>query len=299
MKIKNILSLVITLVGFVACTSESEIIDTPVSGELVPVIINLGSPQTKSVTLDDGEGTIQNAVIGIFDSKGIPTVAPIELSGPTSGSFRIPLVESNAYAFVNISAEDIAALKAIGNENDFKNYSITKPLTQTASELPKYGAKLNFTPTDNGQINIDVKQLTARLDVSVDVVVMENGEDVTDQHPEITFSASSVKWTGVSNKGNGVVNGNMGDFTTTIDKDYDVFNRAYSYAGATPTLELSGQVDSKDCNYSYTFKEGLNADHVYVILMKATVDLEKGTTVTLNYEVVKEGSFTFNIPSFD
>ena len=114
MKLQNIFALIVTLIGFAACTSESELLDTPVeNSDLVPVTISLGSIQTKaSVDLDAQEGNIENAVIGIFDSKGIPTTAPIVLkNGANTGTTRLPLVKSNAYAFVNISDEDIVALQ--------------------------------------------------------------------------------------------------------------------------------------------------------------------------------------------
>ena len=87
---------------YTSCTSESELLDTPVeNSDLVPVTISLGSIQTKaSVDLDAQEGNIENAVIGIFDSKGIPTTAPIVLkNGANTGTTRLPLVKSNAYAF--------------------------------------------------------------------------------------------------------------------------------------------------------------------------------------------------------
>ena len=96
MKLQNIFALIVTLIGFAACTSESELLDTPVeNSDLVPVTISLGSIQTKaSVDLDAQEGNIENAVIGIFDSKGIPTTAPIVLkNGTNTGTTRLPLVK--------------------------------------------------------------------------------------------------------------------------------------------------------------------------------------------------------------
>ena len=49
MKLQNIFALIVTLIGFAACTSESELLDTPVeNSDLVPVTISLGSIQTKA-----------------------------------------------------------------------------------------------------------------------------------------------------------------------------------------------------------------------------------------------------------
>ncbi|MEQ3163839.1 hypothetical protein AAA214_11900 [Parabacteroides goldsteinii] len=302
MKLQNIFALIVTLIGFAACTSESELLDTPVeNSDLVPVTISLGSIQTKaSVGLDTDEGTIQNAVIGIFDSNGIPTVAPIVLTSSTNGTTRLPLVKSNAYAFVNVSDEDIEALKSFSSMNEFKNYPITKQLTQDAAALPKFGEKTNFTPTANGNIEIPVHQLTARLDVSVEVIVMENEQDVTNQHPEIQFTKSSLSWTNILNKtANTTVEGNSGSFTTTIDKDYNVINRTYSYPGAMPTLSLTGTIDGKVYDRSYTFGSSLSADHVYVVLMKATVHLNTEITVSFDYEIIKKDPVTVDVPSFD
>lgn len=305
MKLQNIFALIVTLIGFAACTSESELSDTPVSGELVPVTISLGSIQTKApvnLDKDTGEDKIQNAVIGIFDSKGIPTVAPIVLSdGSTSGTVRLPLVQSSAYAFVNVSDADIAALKAIGSKEAFEQYTIEKELTQEAAALPKSGKKVNFTPKAGDTFEIPVNQLTARLDVSVEVIVMENGQDVTGQHPEIQFTESSLSWTNISNKTeNTTVEGNSGSFTTTIDNEaYNVINRAYSYPEATPTLNLTGMIGDKEYNRFYTFGSGLSADHVYVVLMKATVHLNTEITVSFAYEIIKKDPVTVNVPSFD
>lgn len=299
MKLQNIFALIVTLISFAACTSESELPDTSVSGgDLVPVTISLGSIQTKaSVDLATDEGTIQNAVIGIFDSKGIPTVAPIVLNDATSGTTRLPLIKSNAYAFVNVSEKDIKNLQAISNEEAFKNYQITKTLTQDAAALPKYGKKTDFTPIKNGQIAISVNQMTARLDVSVEVIV--KGQDGTSNNLE--FVKNSLLWTNISNKtANTTVNGNDGTFTTTINgNSYDVINRTYSYPGATPTINLTGSVDGKEINRSYTFKDGLAADNVYVILMKMIVDLNSETEVSFSYEIITKPLVNIDVPSFD
>lgn len=298
MKLQNIFALIVTLIGFAACTSESELPDTPVSGELVPVTISLGSIQTKAgVDLDTNEDAIQNAVIGIFDSKGIPTVAPIVLNSTASGTTRLPLIKSNAYAFVNVSDADIAALKAISNEEAFKNYAITKALTQEAAALPKYGKKTNFTPTANGQIAISVNQMTARLDVSVEVIV--KGQDGTSN--DFGFVKNSLSWKNISNKtANTTVYGNDGTFTTIINgESYNVINRTYSYPGATPTINLTGSVDGKDINRTYTFKEDLAADNVYVILMKMIVDQNSETEVSFDYEIITKPSVKIDVPSFE
>lgn len=302
MKLQNIFALIVTLIGFAACTSESELLDTPVeNSDLVPVTISLGSIQTKaSVDLDAQEGNIENAVIGIFDSKGIPTTAPMVLT-ENEGSTRLPLVKSNAYAFVNVSEADIAALKAISNEDEFKEYGIKKLLTQNAAALPKYGTNTNFTPTENGYIAIDVHQLTARLDVSVNVIVTENGEgDVTAQHPEIVLSEASVCWTNILDKDKNTTSGIDGLFTTNIAGiNYNVINRAYSYPGVRPTLSLQGKVNGKDFTRTHTMKDALDADNVY--LLKATVkyDLTTKTVIDFTYEVVKASSIEVNVPSFN
>ena len=304
MKLQNIFALIVTLIGFAACTSESELLDTPVeNSDLVPVTISLGSIQTKaSVDLDAQEGNIENAVIGIFDSKGIPTTAPIVLkNGANTGTTRLPLVKSNAYAFVNISDEDIVALQAISSEVEFKEYGIKKLLTQNAAALPKYGTNTNFTPTENGNIAIDVHQLTARLDVSVNVIVTENGEgDVTAQHPEIALSEASVSWTNILYKDQNTTSGIDGSFTTNIaGTSYNVINRAYSYPGARPTLSLKGKVNGKDFTRTHTMKDALDADNVY--LLKATVkyDLTTKTVTDFTYEIVKASPVEVNVPSFN
>lgn len=301
MKLQNIFALIVTLIGFAACTSESELPDTPVSGDLVPVTISLGSIQTKApVGLDTDEGTIQNAVIGIFDSKGIPTVAPIVLDRTSTGTTRLPLIKSRAYAFVNVSAADIEALKKIGSEDAFKAYKIQKQLSQKASELPKYGMLGTFTPEKNKSFTIPVYQMTARLDVSVEVIVKENAADVTLEHPDIVFSKTSLSWDNILNKtGVTTVLGNDGTFTTEIDgKKYDVINRTYSYPGAKPTINLTGSVNGKEINRSYTFKDDLAADNVYVILMKMIVDLNSETEVSFSYEIITKEPVEIKVPDF-
>lgn len=303
MKLQNIFALIVTLIGLAACTSESELLDTPVeNSDLVPVKISLGSIQTKasSVGLDTDEGTIQNAVIGIFDSKGIPTVTPIVLNGSNNGITRLPLVESNAYAFVNVSETDIIALKNISSMNDFKNYAITKQLTQVAAALPKFGENTNFTPTANGNIEIPVKQLTARLDLSVKVVVMENGKEVTEDHSEIQFIKNTLSWSDILDKADGTADGNDGSFTTNINgHNYSVINRAYSYPGAKPTLSLTGTVDGNDYVRNFTIENELKADHVYVILMKATVNLNTEVTVSFDYEIIDKEPVEITVPDFN
>ena len=304
MKLQNIFALIVTLIGFAACTSESELLDTPVeNSDLVPVTISLGSIQTKaSVGLDENEGTIQNAVIGIFDSNGIPIVAPMVLTG-NEGSTRLPLVKSNAYAFVNVSEADIAALKAISNEDDFKSYTVKKALTQEAASLPKSGQKLAFTPSKD--ISIDVRQLTARVDTMVEIKVVQDGKDIV--NPGLSFSKNSLSWTNMSFKSTDTqTNGNDGPFTTAIGTTYTTLNRAYTYPEATPTIELVGSVGGnidgfigKQVSWSYTFPESLVKDNVYLVRFIVKVDITQPANPTFTYEVIPMTKVDINVPSFN
>lgn len=308
MKLQNIFALIVTLIGFAACTSESELLDTPVeNSDLVPVTISLGSIQTKaSVGLDTDEGTIQNAVIGIFDSNGIPTVAPIVLTSSTNGTTRLPLVKSNAYAFVNVSDADIEALKNFSSMNEFKSYAITKQLTQVAASLPKFGEKTNFTPTANGNIEIPVHQLTARVEAMVEIKVVQDGKDIS--NPGLSFSKNSLSWTNMSFKSTGTqTNGNDGSFTTTINgTTYTTLNRAYTYPEATPTIELTGSVGGnidgfigKQVSWSYTFPESLVKDNVYLVRFIVKVDITQPANPTFTYEVIPMTKVDINVPSFN
>lgn len=300
MKLQNIFALIVTLIGFAACTSESELLDTPVeNSDLVPVTISLGSMQTKaSVDLVTDEGTIQNAVIGIFDSKGIPTVAPIVLTSSTNGTTRLPLVKSNAYAFVNVSDADIEALKNFSSMNDFRNYAITKQLTQVAAELPKFGGKTNFTPTANGNIEIPVHQLTARLDVNVSVELTENNQPVTD----VVFVPTKLEWSGIA-AASTTTNGNNGQFTTIINGETynQVINRTYSYPGVKPTLSLQGTIGEggERKSYAYTFNNALEKDNVYLLNVKVKGDLSSPATVTIEYQLVDMGEVKVDVPAFN
>lgn len=305
MKLQNIFALIVTLIGFAACTSESELLDTPVeNSDLVPVTISLGSMQTKaSVGLDTDEGTIQNAVIGIFDSNGIPTVAPMVLTG-NEGSTRLPLVKSNAYAFVNVSEADIAALKAISNEDDFKSYTVKKALAQDAASLPKSGQKLAFTPSKD--ISIDVRQLTARVEAMVEIKVVQDGKDIS--NPGLSFSKNSLSWTNMSFKSTVTqTNGNDDSFTTTINgTTYTTLNRAYTYPEAKPTIELTGSVEGdmdgfsgKQVSWSYTFPESLVKDNVYLVRFIVKVDITQPANPTFTYEVIPMTNVEINVPGFN
>ena len=296
MKLQNIFALIVTLIGFAACTSESELLDTAVNDDLVPVTISLGSIQTKaSVGLGTDEGTVQNAVIGIFDSKGIPTITPIVLESGNSELIRIPLVKSNAYAFVNVSTEDINTLKNISSMNDFKSYAITKQLTQVAAALPKFGEKTNFTPTANGNIEIPVKQLTARLDVRVSVELTENGQTV-----DSSFVKESLMWTDIFAESSST-SGNDGNFTTIINSvTYDnVINRTYSYPGVTPSITLVGTINGERRSFSYTFNSTLEKDNVYLLNVKMKGDVSKPVTITVDYQMVNMGRENINVPEFN
>lgn len=299
MKLQNIFALIVTLIGFAACTSESELLDTAVNDDLVPVTISLGSIQTKaSVDLGTDEGTVQNAVIGIFDSKGIPTITPIVLESGNGRLIRIPLVKSNAYAFVNVSEADIAALKNISSMNEFKNYAITKQLTQVAAALPKFGEKTNFTPAANGNIEIPVKQLTARLDVNVSVELTENGQPVTG----VDFVPTNLEWSGIAAE-SATTKGNDGRFTTNIKgMDYNqVINRTYSYPGVKPTLSLQGVIgeDGESKSYTYTFKDALEKDNVYLLNVIVKGELSDPVTVTFEYQLVDMGNVSVDVPDFN
>lgn len=308
MKLQNIFALIVTLIGFAACTSESELLDTPVeNSDLVPVTISLGSMQTKaSVDLDTNEGTIQNAVIGIFDSNGIPTVAPIVLTSSTNGTTRLPLVKSNAYAFVNVSDADIEALKNISSMYEFKSYAITKQLTQDAAALPKFGEKTNFTPTANGNIEIPVRQLTARVETMVEIKVVQDGKEIS--NPSLSFSKNDLSWINMLFKSADTqTNGNDGSFTTTINgTTYTTLNRAYTYSEAKPGISLIGVVNGKidgfngkQVSLSYTFSESLAEDNVYLVRFIVKVDITQPANPTFTYEVVNETPINVDVPSFD
>lgn len=310
MKIQNIFALIVTLVGFAACTSESELPNTPENGELVPVTINLGSLQTRSsVDLEAEEGVIKNAVIAIFEkSSGTPSAAPIVLeNGATTGSTRVPLTVSNAYAFVNVSEEDIENLVNLaGNENLFKSYSVQKQLTQNANDLPKFGA-LEFTPTESGTVIIPVNQLTARVEVMVDVKVIKDEEEISNEG--FSFAKSNLSWDNMSfNTENASTTGidpNGGHFTTTINGNtYNTLNRAYSYPGATPTISLDGIVSAEgfsgvNSNLSYTFAKELVKDNVYIVRFVVTVDMSTPVTPTISYEVLAMETVSIDVPAFN
>lgn len=307
MKLQNIFALIVTWIGFAACTSESELPDTAVNGDLVPVTISLGSIQTKApVGLDTGEGTIKNAVIGIFDSKGIPTVAPLILNA-NSGTTRLPLVKSNAYAFVNVSDADMVALKAIGSEEAFKKYAIKKTLTQDATSLPKYGEKLDLNlKGSNANISIDVHQLTARVEAMVDIKVVRDGAEIP--NTGLSFSKSSLSWDAMSLQSSGLqTDGINGTFTTTINGTaYTTLNRAYTYPGAMPAIALGGSVvgemegfNSKEVSLSYAFPESLAGDHVYLVRFIVKVDISQPANPTFTYVVVNESAVNVDVPSYD
>lgn len=309
MKLQNIFALIVTLISFAACTSESELPDTTVSSDLVPVTINLGSIQTKAVNLENGEGTIQNAVIGIFDSKGIPTVTPIVLeNGESAITTDLPGVPSYAYAFVNVSEADITNLQAISRQSDFIKYIINKELGQDATQLPKFGGTKNsFTPAKSTtMIDIPVKQLTARVEVMVDIKVFVDGVEI--QNSGFSLSEPSSSWTNMLfNSYNNATLGNDGSFTTTINNvEYQTLNRAYSYPEAKPTISLSGTIigekegfDGMSSFFTYTFKEGVKADNVYIVRFIAKVDITDKVNPTLTYEVLNEAPINVNVPSFN
>jgi len=197
---------------------------------------------------------------------------------------------------VNVSEDDIAALQAFGSEDAFKGYAITKGLTQEASALPKFGKKVNFTPTAGGTFEIPVNQLTARLDVRVSVELTENGASVA-----VDFQQESLAWANIETKSSfSSTTGNEGPFTTTINGiTYDnVINRAYSYPGAKPSLALTGTVNGEQKTFSFTFNEALEKDNVYLLNVKIKGELSKPATVSFEYQLVDMGTETVDVPDF-
>lgn len=88
--------------------------------------------------------------------------------------------------------------------------------------------------------------------------------------------------------------------------EYQTLNRAYSYPEAKPTISLSGTIigekegfDGMSSFFTYTFKEGVKADNVYIVRFIAKVDITDKVNPTLTYEVLNEAPINVNVPSFN
>ena len=185
MNAKNIISAILMVLSFAACSSDIEGFDdnmtnnntnngeTSISVRMVMEGVSTKAGTTIDLTTE--EAAIKNYVIAVFEEKSGERVG--YASGTANGSYLVtPIVK----VIVVANIDDI---------NDFNNlYTYEEFSTKTVGHLnnwTKVGIEDNVTlsKTDN-ELNIELKQLTARVNVTLNEPTVTGGNNVT-----VTFRA--------------------------------------------------------------------------------------------------------------
>lgn len=226
MNAKNIISAILMVLSFTACTSEIEGIDDNMTntgannGETsISVRMMTEGVSTKADT--QSEKLISNYVIAVFEKKSGERVG--YASGTADGgSLDTPIVKG-----INTKAGIVKVIVVanVDNVNDFDNlYTYGQFSTKTVgnlTNLTKVGIKddVTLSATEN-KLEVELKQLTARVNVTLNEPEVTGGNNVTvlllanglAENPEIT------------EKG----------------EDYETFKAALNYINTTLAKKIAG-----------------------------------------------------------
>ncbi|WP_348723986.1 fimbrial protein [Parabacteroides goldsteinii] len=195
MNAKNIISAILMVLSFAACSSDIEGFDdnmtnnntnngeTSISVRMVMEGVSTKAGTTIDLTTE--EAAIKNYVIAVFEEKSGERVG--YASGTANGSYLVTPIVKGIDAKAGIVKVIVVA--NIDDINDFNNlYTYEEFSTKTVGHLnnwTKVGIEDNVTlfKTDN-ELNIELKQLTARVNVTLNEPTVTGGNNVT-----VTFRA--------------------------------------------------------------------------------------------------------------
>lgn len=293
MKVKNIIPAILMVLLFVACTSEIEGIDNMTNNNAnnsttsISVRMITDGMNTKSGSLN--ELTIKNYAIAVFEVASGQRIGYLAENAPSSNAYVVLDTKEglvNVIAVANIDdmnefdavyTYDEFKLKTVGNLDNFTKVGIRENVTLSASVL-----------------EITLKQLTARVNVTLNEPIVIGGDNVT-----VKFKAYNYEAT-INETSNIIAEPQE---TSAIEKSLEgvtSFNY-YTYAVKNPILIVKTKLEvyvkgvlkktiDKDITVTFKSLSGENiiaAGESYNQIIDATVTITQNYDVNFEYEVVK------------
>lgn len=333
MNAKNIISAILMVLSFAACSSDIEGLDdnmtntsanngeTSISVRMVTEGISTKAGN-EGTTIDPTteEAAIKNYIIAVFETKSGERVGYLKgsnntndidatksgVTGLTIGGIDCKAGIVNVLVIANLSEKDEAKFDAAYTYKDFTTQTVGSLIN-----LVKVGSAMNQTLNagDNKTVSIELSQITAGVEVSVNGTASVNGDssgegDVTATIKAISYKAkiesnSKLK---INDKGQFMPeagNGIMPENYTTLAANSFSF---YTYRLNNPEMLLNLQIivsakgkDNKviDKNISVDFKEGgslvsiLENGKKYQLNIEANVSVSVSCDVQLSYTLHK------------
>ncbi len=198
MNAKNIISAILMVLSFTACTSEIEGIDdnmtnTNVSNGTTSISVRMMTEEvsTKGDTSSD-ESAIKNYVIAVFEEESNQRVG--YAFGSTTGGYEetpktvteIDAKAGNVTVIVVANVDDTSVFDNLYTYNGFTSMTVG-----SLNNLTKVGIKTNVTlSATNNSLDVTLKQLTARVNVTLNAPEVTGGNNVTVNFKAYRYIAS-------------------------------------------------------------------------------------------------------------
>lgn len=293
MKVKNIIPAILMILSFVACTSEIEGIDNMTNNNAnnsttsISVCMITDGMNTKSGS--SNELTIKNYAIAVFEVTSGQRIGYLVENAPSSNAYVVLDTKEglvNVIAVANIDdmnefdavyTYDEFKLKTVGNLGNFTKVGIRENVTLSASVL-----------------EITLKQLTARVNVTLNEPIVIGGNDVTVKFKAYNYNATINETSNIiaEPQKTSAIEKSLGSVTS--------FNY-YTYAVKNPILIVKTKLEvyvkgilkktiDKDITVTFKSLSGENiiaAGESYNQIIDATVTITQNYDVNFEYEVVK------------
>lgn len=302
MNAKNIISAILMVLSFTACTSEIEGIDDNMTntgannGETsISVRMMTEGVSTKADT--QSEKLISNYVIAVFEKKSGERVG--YASGTADGgSLDTPIVKG-----INTKAGIVKVIVVanVDNVNDFDNlYTYGQFSTKTVgnlTNLTKVGIKddVTLSATEN-KLEVELKQLTARVNVTLNEPEVTGGNNVTVNFKAYRYTASIAKTSMI------VYAPQTVETETEVSLNNETSFSYITYAVATPVLNVYAQLEilvdgevkktiEKEIPVSFKSQDNVQLDALiagksYNQQVNTKITISQNVDVEFGYEIV-------------
>ena len=302
MNAKNIISAILMVLSFTACSSEIEGIDdnmtnTNVSNGTTSISVRMMTEEVSTKADTQSEKLISNYVIAVFEKKSGERVG--YASGTADGgSLDTPIVKG-----INTKAGIVKVIVVanVDNVNDFDNlYTYGQFSTKTVgnlTNLTKVGIKddVTLSATEN-KLEVELMQLTARVNVTLNEPEVTGGNGVTVNFKAYRYTASIAKTSMI------VYAPQTVETETEVSLNNETSFSYITYAVATPVLNVYAKLEilvngdvkktiEKEIPVSFKSKEdgkldALIAGKSYNQQVNTKITISQNVDVEFGYEIV-------------
>lgn len=286
MNAKNIILAILMVLSFAACSSEIEGIDNNTTNngasdlQRSSLFVHMvdGNQQTKSGSVEDGT-IINNYVIAVFEEVSKQRVGYMTGKNINKTTESVDLKdckEGKVSVIVVANVTDVHAFDNLYTYNEFTSVKVGNP-----NNLTKVGTG-NVTLKKGGlnKLEVTLKQLTARVNVTLDPEVKVNRKDETGKKVSATIKLSNYNYTMVESSS--ILNQKLqsGSNMSVQNVNGNSFTY-YTYPISNPQLTIDGDFVISVDNNSASFVKSITVPFV-----------ENGTTIT---ELLAGNSYNLNV----